>query len=89
MLAKACGVLEFDQTQPFRLTAKWAAALFMTLGCRPVRRHVLADGEKIRHDPGRLAAALIGTGTHHLRRGEHEVHSYSEVHHARQGMWRP
>ena len=61
-------------------------AALRALGCRPVRRHVLADGDKIRHDPGRLAAALLGADAHHLGRGEHEVHSYSEVHHARQGM---
>jgi uncharacterized cofD-like protein len=64
-------------------------AALRALGCRPVRRHVLADGEKIRHDPGRLAVALIGADIRHLGRGEHEVRSCSEGHHARQGMWRP
>ena len=58
-------------------------AALRALGCRPVRRHVLADGDKIRHDSGRLAAALIGADTHPLGSGPHEVHSYPEVRHAR------
>jgi uncharacterized cofD-like protein len=68
-----------------RLVTADLAAL-RALGCRPVRRHVLADGDKIRHDPGRLAAALIGADAHPLGRGDHEVRSYPEVPHARQSM---
>jgi uncharacterized cofD-like protein len=45
------------------------------LGCRPVRRHVLADGEKIRHDPGRLADAILGGAA----RGQYDAHAHAEV----------
>ncbi|MEK7220346.1 MAG: 2-phospho-L-lactate transferase CofD family protein, partial [candidate division NC10 bacterium] len=31
-------------------------------GCRPVGRPLLAPGPKIRHDPGKLARALIDLG---------------------------
>jgi 2-phospho-L-lactate transferase/gluconeogenesis factor (CofD/UPF0052 family) len=31
-------------------------------GCRPVERRLLARGRKIRHDPGKLAHALVNLG---------------------------
>jgi uncharacterized cofD-like protein len=34
-------------------------AALRALGCRPVRRPILALGDKIRHDPARLAAAVL------------------------------
>ncbi|HSB62484.1 MAG TPA: uridine diphosphate-N-acetylglucosamine-binding protein YvcK [Vicinamibacteria bacterium] len=35
------------------------------LGCRPVRRRMLAAGDKVRHDPHRLVAAVLGAGPGH------------------------
>jgi uncharacterized cofD-like protein len=37
-------------------------AALRALGCRPVRRPILAAGDKIRHDPCRLAAAVLRAG---------------------------
>ncbi|SRR6266545_826391 len=36
-------------------------AALPALGCRPVRRQILAAGDRIRHDPCRLAAAVLST----------------------------
>jgi uncharacterized cofD-like protein len=38
-------------------------AALRDLGCRAVRREIVADGEKIRHDPRRLAAAVLRAST--------------------------
>jgi uncharacterized cofD-like protein len=34
-------------------------AALRNLGCRPVRRQIVTDGDKIRHDPRRLADAVL------------------------------
>jgi uncharacterized cofD-like protein len=42
-------------------------AALRVLGCRPVRARIVAIGDKIRHDPPRLAAALLRAGQGSLR----------------------
>jgi len=44
-------------------------AALRALGCRPVRWRMLAAGDKVRHDPHRLAAAVLRAG---------EVHHWSD-----------
>jgi uncharacterized cofD-like protein len=45
-------------------------AALRALGCRPVRRRLIAGGDKVRHDPRRLAAAVLRADQRHRWRDE-------------------
>jgi uncharacterized cofD-like protein len=91
-------VLLTDTPVPPRLLGAYAAsgaqpvaadlAALRALGCRPVRRPILADGEKVRHDPARLAAAVLLRDRDHRRRRDERAAvgpAIMEVLHAQNG----
>jgi uncharacterized cofD-like protein len=63
-----CNEAPFGEERIRRYSAEGAAPValdseaLLALGCRIVRRDLVAESDKVRHDPGKLAAAILEAG---------------------------